>query len=384
MPMKSPDDWDGMDDEAIRREGPGERFTGADTNPSAPDSKPAVKLLRESEWRKLLKPPHWLVENVIERGYLYSLTAKYGTGKTTVSLLLAYLMAAPNIFPRLLGSLDVERGAVAIFAGENPIDVVRKAEGLRSHYKLGEEEADVFLVAGRFSIKDNAETLSAQVPKDKPLAMIVVDTAAAFFEGEEENSNAQMVEFARTLRKLTELPGNPAVLVLCHPAKNPGDDRDNMVPRGGSSFTGETDGNLILWKLEGDRLYEFSNFGKPLRNSNGFEPLRIELVSVASIPDTKGRPSSVGVAVVITEQEADKRADLVVDNEKRVLDAIEFAGTPALQHKDLVAMLGLAPSTLSGILTRLVADKLIDKRGSRYHIRTNSPKKANKKPSQHD
>jgi len=381
MPMKSPDDWDGMDDEAIRREGPGERFTGADTNPSAPDSKPAVKLLRESEWRKLLKPPHWLVENVIERGYLYSLTAKYGTGKTTVSLLLAYLMAAPNIFPRLFGSLEVERGAVAIFAGENPIDVIRKADGLRSHYKLGEEEADVFLVAGRFSIKDNAETLSAQVPKHKPLAMIIVDTAAAFFEGDDENGNTQMAEFARTLRKLTELPGNPAVLVLCHPAKNPGEDRDNMVPRGGSAFTGETDGNLILWKLEGDRLYEFGNFGKPLRNSNGFEPLRLELVSVPSIADTKGRPSSVGVAVVITEQEADARADLVVDNEKRVLDAIDFAPKQGLRHADLHAMLGLSKSTLTGILHRLHVDKKIDKSGSYFKPRTNKP---NKQPSMKD
>jgi len=153
------------------------------------------------------------------------------------------------------------------------------------------------------------------------------------------------------------------------------------VPRGGSAFTGETDGNLILWKLEGDRLYEFGNFGKPLRNSNGFEPLRLELVSVPSIADTKGRPSSVGVAVVITEQEADARADLVVDNEKRVLDAIDFAPKQGLRHADLHAMLGLSKSTLTGILHRLHVDKKIDKSGSYFKPRTNKP---NKQPSMKD
>ena len=73
-----------------------------------------------------------------------------------------------------------------------------------------------------------------------PLALIIGDTAASYFPGDDENSNVQAGNYGRTLRTLTSCPGNPAVVVLSHPTKNAA--HDNLIPRGGGAFLNELDG----------------------------------------------------------------------------------------------------------------------------------------------
>ena len=74
------------------------------------------------------------------------------------------------------------------------------------------------------------------------VALITVDTSAAYFEGDDENSNTQQMAHAVMLRSLTEMPGGPCVLIPCHLVKNATD--DNLIPRGGGAFLFEVDGNL--------------------------------------------------------------------------------------------------------------------------------------------
>ncbi len=47
------------------------------------------------------------------------------------------------------------------------------------------------------------------------------------------------------LRRLTELPGKPAVVVPVHPTRNA--DREALLPRCGGAFLNEVDANLTLW-----------------------------------------------------------------------------------------------------------------------------------------
>ena len=75
---------------------------------------------------------------------------------------------------------------------------------------------------------------------------MVVLSLAAFFEGDDENSNAQAGAHAIRLRELTTLKGEPGVLVLCHPPTNAGD--DNLQPRGAGAMIAEWDGNLTATK----------------------------------------------------------------------------------------------------------------------------------------
>ena len=63
------------------------------------------------------------------------------------------------------------------------------------------------------------------------VSFVLIDTSAAYYEGDEENANVQAGNHARLMRQLVNLPGEPCVLVMCHPVKNA--TQDNLLPRGG-------------------------------------------------------------------------------------------------------------------------------------------------------
>ena len=80
------------------------------------------------------------------------------------------------------------------------------------------------------------------------LGLVIIDTLQAYFNGDDSNSNAQVVRFLRSLRPITELPHKPTVLVPAHPVKNAGD--DDLVPYGGGGILNEIDGNLTIARKE--------------------------------------------------------------------------------------------------------------------------------------
>lgn len=334
------------------------------------------RLLSESEALAHLQPQDWLIHDVMERGYLYALTARSGSGKTAVALMMAYQMAAQDIPSRYLGSREVEPGNVVFLAGENPADLVRRMAGFRAHHGL-KAQASLAVVMGTFSIRDNVETLTAQIPKDRPISLVVVDTAQSFFPGSEENSNAEMLAYAQTLRQLTKLPGNPCVLVLCHPAKFAAAQAD-LLPRGGSSFLGEIDGNLTLWSDgDGDKVFELHHTDK-LRGP-GFEPIKIEMIRYTDpgLVDTKGRPSYTVIASVVSEQEAESRADEYSERQQAIIDALGFA-KEGLRHGALSEVTMIPKATVTRLLRDLMArPPRVEKAGSIYRL-VKLPKKNGK------
>jgi AAA domain len=121
--------------------------------------------------------------------------------------------------------------------------------------------------------------------------LVIVDTLQAFFNGDDSNSNAQVVKFMRALRPITELSHKPTVLVPSHPTKNAGD--DNLVPYGGGGILNETDGNLTISR-KGD-IVEFHHQDK-LRGVP-FEPIMYKstLETADELTDQRGRPIELPV-----------------------------------------------------------------------------------------
>jgi AAA domain len=185
-------------------------------------------------------PPDYLIKGILQRRFLYSMTAPTGTGKTCIAMRLAAHVALG--LP--LGKHQVKQGKVLFMAGENPDDVRMRWIKLCEEMKIDEATENVMWFPGRAKLSD--ETLLCQIGKQLAalgqISFVIVDTSAAYFEGEDENSNAQLGNHARVLRALVDLPGGPTVVVTCHPTKTP--DMDNLVPRGGGAFLAEVDGNL--------------------------------------------------------------------------------------------------------------------------------------------
>jgi len=243
-------------------------------------------------------PPEYVLDGVLQRRFCYSMTAQTGVGKTTVAMLLS----AHISLGRPLGALDVAKGTVIYLAGENPTDVQMRWLGLTQELKMDPLNADVHFIPGVLPLSQVATKITAEVMRKglRPV-LVVVDTAAAYNESDDENSNTQLGAHARRLRSLTELPGGPCVLILCHPTKRAAD--DDLIPRGGGAFLAEVDGNIALQKR--DTLIVAGALGK-FRGAE-FPPLRFELKTVREHPilkDTRGRNIPTVVARPVDESAA--------------------------------------------------------------------------------
>jgi AAA domain len=189
-------------------------------------------------------PPDYLLDGILQRRFIYSMTAQTGHGKTAILLrLAAHIWLGRNV-----GAREVTPGRVLYLAGENPDDIRARWIGLSQEMAFDSDAEDgVYFLPGRFKISE----IEARIKKEMAeiggeFALIVVDTSAAYFEGDDENQNVQAGTHARRLRELVNSPGGPCVLVACHPIKNPA--KDNLQPRGGGAFLNEVDGNLTAWK----------------------------------------------------------------------------------------------------------------------------------------
>jgi hypothetical protein len=146
--------------------------------------------------------------------------------------------------------------------------------------------------------------------------------------GEEENGNVDMLRHARALRELTTLPGNPTVFVLCHPTKNA--QRENLLPSGGGAFLAEIDANLRLWKDDAG-IVTLHWCGK-IRGSP-FDLIRFELVPVelAGVLDSRGRATYSVAARHIPDERADQLHDKELDDEDRLLVAMQMRAGGSLR-----------------------------------------------------
>jgi hypothetical protein len=269
-------------------------------------------------------PPDYLVEGLLQRRFLYSLTAATGTGKTAIALLLAAYVSQG----KRLGKLEVARGRVLYFAGENPDDVRMRWLAMAQQLALEPEDMDnVYLVPGVFKFSEIGKRISDEMAAQE-LALVVVDTSAAYFETDDENSNTQVGAHARRLRQLVQLHGGPTILVCCHPVKHAVE--DNLLPRGGGAFLAEVDGNLTCKK--DDSAVELHWQGK-FRGPD-FAPMSFLLRTVTHqrLKDTKGRLIPTVVAQVLSEEGLRDINARARDDENRVLLSIDKM--PRLTQRD--------------------------------------------------
>lgn len=304
-------------------------------------------------------PPDYLVDGILQRGYVYSLTAATGHGKTALALLVARLVGQGGGH---LGSHQVDAGNVIYFAGENPADLQARIIGDDAVSKRENALEDkVTFVPGVFNISDMRAKIEAEA-KDHGIGLdlVVTDTSAAYFLGRDELSNTEMGDHARLLRTLTTLPGRPTVLVLCHPIKHAAEP-SQLLPRGGGAFLAEVDGNLTLWKKD-EGLIELSH-GK-MRGA-GFEPttFKLEKIITAALVDSKGRAIPTVRAVPVSDHEQEAEARYARTDEDHLLVAMLTPGRS-------VAQLGNAcgwklqngdphKSKVSRVMKRLETDKLV-------------------------
>jgi len=219
-----------------------------------------------AEFVRAFIPPDYVVDGILQRGFCYAFTAPTGAGKTAVML---RLMASVALGRNFAGR-EVEQGNVLMLAGENPEDVRARWIALAEHMGFDADKIAVDFRPGIFSLRDDSlarDVMFDWVESIGGVSLVVVDSSAAYFDGDDENSNKQLGDHARVLRSLSQLAGNPCIVAACHPVKNA--NADSLTPRGGGAFLNEVDGNLCGSKS--DSIVEIHWQGK-FRGPD-FEPL---------------------------------------------------------------------------------------------------------------
>jgi hypothetical protein len=240
------------------------------------------------------------------------------------------------------------------------------------HWKLDEKNVDVWFVPGSFAISDEVmrnRIIEANM-RHGPFDLVIVDTSVAFFLGDDENVNTQMLAHAKMLRGLIDLiGGNPTVIVTSHPVKNW--TRENMIPRGGGAFLNEMDGNLTCMKVDGTKFTEIHWCGKYRGPDFAPIPFRLEVGTCPRLKDRKGRDLWTVIAHQVSTQERDAAEDEADKNKTELL--VAMAKMPGASYADLAKACRWFMKTgepYKSLVVRLVTalknESLIKKQGGKW------------------
>lgn len=307
--------------------------------------------------------PEYLIDGVVQRGRLYTLTAPTGSGKTAVMLYIGTAMSRGEA----VCDRETEAGDVIYMAGENPDDVRARMIATMDAQKINPSDCRLHFIAGTFSIRQDMKLIKEAIDALPNVTLVVVDTLAAYFDGDDANSNAQMLDFARILRTITTAKNKPAVIVPAHPVKNAA--KNNLTPMGGSALLNEVDGNLCLWKR--DAAIEMHWQGK--HRGAEFDPLMFEVKGVESdlVRDSKGRIMPTVMAIPLMETRALEIATNAVSFEDRLLLNVEQYDAMSIAQRcveiGLTNGAGRAKkSTMVRMLEKLQGEKLVTRLRSNW------------------
>lgn len=337
---------------------------GAEPSPEAVEKDSSgvitgLKIQTSSDFLSDLTPAVYVVDGVLAEKRCMSLTGYAGHGKTTLALHLAIQVAIGGTF----GGMECEQGSCLILAGENPDNVKWQYASAVAAAGVG-NDLPIHFLPGHFQLSGYLDDLIAKANKIPNLRLVVIDSLQAFFEGENDNGNVEMMEAARRFRKLSEIDDGPTVVVIAHPAgKRP--DKANIVPRGGSAFGNEFDGNLTVW-AEPDGTQTFHHTEK-FRGAP-FEPLAfvMEEREFDHLTDHKGRALRLKVSRQQMQSEAMNAAHKTERREHDAICAIE--ANPKITQRGLADMLMVSKSTADRIMQGLKDEKLIRRHAKQWKL----------------
>jgi len=319
-------------------------------------------ILTSAEFLAGYTPPAYLIDDVIQRGYLYSLTARTGHGKTAVALYMAQAIARGVD----MHGCKVLPGTVLILAGENPDDVRARYFVLGHTYGFDPTQAKIRWIPGVKHLPSHMDIIRKETDEIDDLVLVLVDTAAAYFPGTETNSNSEQGEYARLLRQMTFLKNKPAVIALSHPVKNAS--KDNLLPMGGSAFLNEVDGNLTLWAGV-DRQTTLHWQGK-FRGPE-FDPMTFELVEehCTAVKNEAGVLLPSVVAKPMAEVEVEAAEDRAEQEENSLMRAMY--GAQAASFTKLADQLGWKKRRVQRLMERLDEGKFVEQKRNKKYMLTN-------------
>jgi hypothetical protein len=307
-------------------------------------------------------PLDYSIDGLLRTSSLYTLTARTGQGKT--AFLVAAALAVATGRPDIIG-IEAKRGRVAYLTFENPDDVRMRfmAAAYLHNIDLDEIFDQIIILDIRIKPEEVLAKITPRADTD-PFALTIIDTFAAFFDGNDPNDATQGGEFMRRMRPLTKIGGLPTVVVAAHPVKSAGE--DNLLPYGSGAIINEVDGGLTLWKNHSTGFVNLHWLGK-LRGHD-FEPkaFRFEGICSPDIVDANGKQFEIPVLRPCGEEDTEQRERSNNDASRRLLESIN--ADPHGTQADWGVKIGKSKGRVNGLLQTLLKEKLVKKALGKWRI----------------
>lgn len=234
----------GMDEKLSRlREIVGDAVKDSDSDSDSPRKNP---LLSFDDFVADLRPPDFLVKDMIERNSLVTLIGEPGVGKSFLALSWGLAVATGLDWQEK----TVKQGGVYYLAGEGSAGMRRRMMAWYARHRVNPKQAFRVLPGGWTLTKaEEVQRLYEQMAEvvqldGVPPSLIVVDTLARHFGAENENDTQSMNAFVSYL-DLIRQEFDCTILVVHHTGKD-----KEKGGRGSSVLHGAVDASYLLEKAE--------------------------------------------------------------------------------------------------------------------------------------
>jgi RecA-family ATPase len=223
--------------------------------PQTPEEKPKSRWQPVSLNLTKLDPIDYLVDGFFAHSFSV-IAGQPGVGKTTAMLSIA-LTAAGFI---LNSEIKCEARRKIIYVSEDTAQVKRSLYAYSKHMNIDPIQLNDYFILIE-SIRSTADELielahnviENTINNERP--WVIIDTANATLDIENENDNSQVGAFMAALKQTIFTKLNTSICIITHTAKTMSKEDDSAMARGASAYTGDATLTAVLFMDEENNRY---------------------------------------------------------------------------------------------------------------------------------
>ena len=203
-----------------------------------------------------LEPVDYLIDGFIAHSFSV-IAGQPGVGKTTAMLSIALIAAGFKVGD---SEIKAEARRKIIYVSEDTAQVKRSLYAYSKHMNISASELTDYFVLIE-SIRSTADevielahnVIENTINNERP--WVIIDTANATLDIENENDNSQVGAFMAALKQTIFTKLNTSICIITHTAKTMSKEDDSAMARGASAYTGDATLTAVLFMDEENNRY---------------------------------------------------------------------------------------------------------------------------------
>ena len=203
-----------------------------------------------------LEPVDYLIDGFIAHSFSV-IAGQPGVGKTTAMLSIALIAAGFKVGD---SEIKAEARRKIIYVSEDTAQVKRSLYAYSKHMDICAIELNDYFVLIE-SIRSTADevielahnVIENTINNERP--WVIIDTANATLDIENENDNSQVGAFMAALKQTIFTKLNTSICIITHTAKTMSKEDDSAMARGASAYTGDATLTAVLFMDEENNRY---------------------------------------------------------------------------------------------------------------------------------